>query len=260
MSNNQVSPETGQVYSAPPRGPLLPPATVDAVNTQTRLDVTEQIRRFHELYGGSDNTDQKGLAARKSLNYAKGPTLQQATRVRVGSIEYTIKFLGQIGLFGAENNYARVQLDVTQAVAGSDPDVDDYEPAVITYVNIPIENTYVQAEIQFDEDLETVNTYEPARLTNIIPPMNNPKVSVRVDNLKTGNIYIDSWLDVQLYTKHGEMWPYDIIYLSPKDYFYIGFHARNTRRLDYNVDCIIGEQYVPAAEVADQAMVAGLYS
>ena len=260
MSNNQISPETGQVYSAPVVGTAVPTATVDVINTQTSLDVTEQIQRFHELYGGSDNTDQKGLASSKSLNYAKGPTMQRATRVKVGSIIYTLKFVGQIGLFGAENNYARVQLDVTQAVRDTNVDIDSYEPAIITYVNIPTENTYVQAEIQFDEDLETINTYEPARITNIIPAMNNPKVSVRVDNLKTGNIYIDSWLEVQLYTKHGEMWPYDIIYLSPKDYFFIGFHARNTRRLDYNVDCIIGEQYVPAAEVADQTMVAELYS
>ena len=132
MSNNQVSPETGQVYSAPPRGPLLPPATVDAVNTQTSLDVTEQIRRFHELYGGSDNTVQKGLASSKSLNYAKGATLQQATRVKVGSIVYTLKFLGQIGLFGAENNYARVQLDVQNAI-GNQVDADGYEPATVSW-------------------------------------------------------------------------------------------------------------------------------
>jgi len=39
------------------------------------------------------------------------------------------------------------------------------------------------------------------------------------------------------------------MYLPPNDYFYIGFHARNTRRLPYNVECFIGVGYVSAKDV-----------
>ena len=254
MTSSQISKETGQVYSAPDTGPVIPTTVIDTVNSQTSLDVTDQIRRFHELYGGSDNTDQKGLAASKSLNYARGASRQRASRINVGVIVHTLKFVGQIGLFGAENAYARVQLDVKHTIEGQ-VDSDGYTSATISYLSDPLLNTYYEAMIYPNLDLTTVNTYEPADITDKITPLFDPKVSVRVDNLKVGNIYIDDWLEVQLYTKTGEMWPYDEMYLSPKDFFFIGFHARNTRRLDYNVDCIIGEHYLPAAQVTDQALI-----
>ena len=254
MTNSQISKETGQVYSAPDTGPAVPTSTIDAMNAQTSLGVTDQIRRYHELYGGSDSTDQKSLAASKSLNYAKGATKQRATQIKVGVIVHTLKFVGQIGLFGAENAYARVQLDLANQIGGQ-VDVDGYEPATISWISYPTVNTYEQAIIDPALDPVTVNTYEPATISDKIIPMFNPKVSVRADNLKTGNIYYDDWLDVQLYTKHGEMWPFDIMYLDPKDYFFIGFHARDFRRLDYNVDCIIGEEYLPAADVERQELI-----
>ena len=256
MTNSQISKDTGQVYSAPETGPAIPTSTIDAVNAQTSLGVTDQIRRYHELYGSSDSTDQRSLAASKSLNYAKGATKQRATRVKVGSIVHTLHFIGQIGLFGAENAYARVQLDIDHAVGGgAGVDTDGYEPATISWVNYPTVNTYEQAMIYPELDPITLNTYEPATITDSILPMFNPKVSVRADNLKTGNIYMDDWLEVQLYTKQGEMWPYDTMYLNPRDYFFIGFHARDTRRLDYNVDCIVGEQYLPASEIKEAELI-----
>jgi hypothetical protein len=46
-----------------------------------RVDVTDQIRQYNEIYGGSSNTQQGGLAASKSLNYSNAPTIQQAQRV-----------------------------------------------------------------------------------------------------------------------------------------------------------------------------------
>ena len=112
MTNSQISKDTGQVYSAPETGPAVPTATTDLLNSQNSVGVTDQIRKYHELYGGSDSTDQKSLAASKSLNYAKGASKQRATRIHVGVIIHTLKFVGQIGLFGAENSYARVQLDI----------------------------------------------------------------------------------------------------------------------------------------------------
>ena len=67
--------------------------------------------------------------------------------------------------------------------------------------------------------------------------------------LKTGNKYIDAWFDVRLYTKNREEHPYDKMYVRLNDFFYIGFHARNTRRLPYNVKCVIGQEYLSGAEV-----------
>ena len=100
-----------------------------------------------------------------------------------------------------------------------------------------------------DKDLVTENTYEPAQIVNSLASINNPYVGVSLANLKTGNKYIDAWFDVRLYTKAREEHPYDEMYLPVSDYFYIGFHARNTKRLPYNVECLIGTGYKPKNEV-----------
>ena len=34
----------------------------------------------------------------------------------------------------------------------------------------------------------------------------------------------------------------DSMYIRPRDFFYIGFHARNDRRLPYKIDCTVGQQ------------------
>ena len=72
-----------------------------------------------------------------------------------------------------------------------------------------------------------------------------------LSNLKTGNKYIDNWFDVRLYTSSREEHPYDRMYVRANDFFYIGFHARNTRRLPYNVECIVGNEYVSEENLTD---------
>ena len=62
----------------------------------------------------------------------------------------------------------------------------------------------------------------------------------RVTNIPRQLSYQDSWLDVRLYKKNRDEHPYDVLYVGTEDYFYIGFHARNTRRLAYNVSCMLG--------------------
>ena len=68
--------------------------------------------------------------------------------------------------------------------------------------------------------------------------------NVDLSNLKTNNKFIDNWFDVRLYNKNRKEHPYDKMFVRMTDYFYIGFHARNTKRLPYNVQCIIGNEYV----------------
>ena len=225
-----------------------------AASNQTRLDVTEQIQRIHQIYGGSDNTQQGGLAASKSLNYAQAPTMQRALPVTATVIPFTFHFVNQVGLFGAENMYVKVSIDI-QSAPINEPIINNYEAAQLYYPSEPIENTYEQAVLD-PQNYITVNTYEQAEISDDFPAFTNPKVKVDVKNLKTGNIYIDTWLDVMLYKKDGEMWPFDIIYLNPKDEFYLGFHARNTRHLPFNVDCTIGEEVVEASTLRAEEYIA----
>ena len=249
-----------------------------------RRSVTEQIQRYHELYGGSDNTQQGGLAASKSLNYAKAPTIQQAVPLKVTAIPYTFTFTGQVGLFGAENFYVKIDLDIKNAYNLQDGviiddyiiadieytpsnTVNDYQPAVIRddLDPPPTPNTQVNndrgvcagyvVDIVNDIPIIAYNCYMAANISDIIPTLDDPKLSVRLENIGTGNIYVDKWMETMVYKASEEMWGYDRIYLSPRDRFFVGFHARNTRHLPFNVKVIIGEEFIPAANVKERELV-----
>ena len=45
------------------------------------------------------------------------------------------------------------------------------------------------------------------------------------------------------------------MFIGPKDHFYIGFHARNTRRLTVNAECIIGEAYIDKSDINNQQLI-----
>jgi hypothetical protein len=153
-----------------------------------------------------------------------------------------------VGLFGAENVFVKVDLNIkdTGNLCFEEP---GWQCLKMTLGAFPVVNTYYTAVMDTGKDLTTVNTYEPAQIVNSLANINNPYVGVSLANLKTGNKYIDAWFDVRLYTKAREEHPYDEMYLPPSDYFYIGFHARNTKRLPYNVECLIGTGYKPKNEV-----------
>ncbi len=84
----------------------------------------------------------------------------------------------------------------------------------------------------------------------------DPLVSVDLNKIGVNNIYIDNWVDTMLYTRTKKMWGYDKMYIRPKDHFYIGIHARNTRQLPYNVEVTVGDQYLGSEFVVDKELIA----
>jgi hypothetical protein len=74
---------------------------------------------------------------------------------------------------------------------------------------------------------------------------------VDLTNLKTGNKYIDAWFDVTLYGKDKQPVEGDFLYTPTNSYFYLGFHARNTRRLPYNVDLKVGVEYLEYSDMTE---------
>ncbi len=212
------------------------------------MDVTQEILNNHLVYGASDNTAPGGLAASKSLNYAKGASIQKPVLENVSVVPRRLKYADTVGLFGAENVFIKVDLNIkdTGNLCFEEP---GWQCLKITLALPGVVNTYASAVMDPEKDLTIENTYEPAQIVNTLARINNPYIGVSLDNLKTGNKYIDAWFDVRLYTKAREEHPYDEMYLPPTDYFYIGFHARNTRRLPYNVECLIGTGYKPFNEV-----------
>ena len=248
------------------------------VEQAQRVDVTEQIRQYYQLYGGSDNTQAGGLAASKSLNYAPAPTLQQAQRVTTSGYPFTLKLAGSVGLMGAENYYVRVEVNLVTPL-NPEFEEDGWFPAALEYSDYPEVNTYVEAVIDFDNNLNIpdptqegtcvaymdpnnpgvfqFNCYQPALITNPIPLFWDPLVSVDLNNIGVNNIYIDNWLEPMLYTREKKMWGYDKMYIRPNDHFYIGVHARNTRHLPYNIDVTIGTEYKETADlIVDKDLIA----
>ena len=211
------------------------------------MDVTQSIERAILNMGGSGTTNPTYAASSKSLNYAKDKnTIQNAATERVTAIPYVLNYKDTVGLFGAENIFVKVQLNIqsaTSAFTNVNVPENTYYP-VWTFFEEGIENFYATAVFDFALDRTTVNDYEPAKISNDLSAFNKPYVRVDLTNLKTGNKFIDTWFDVRIYTKDREEYPYDTIYLGINDYIYLGFHARNTRRLPYNVQLEIGNEYL----------------
>ena len=264
------------------------------------MDVTAEILQNYITYGASDNTAPAGLSSSRSLNYASGPSIKRPDAIKIATIPYSLKYQDSVGLFGAENYFVKVtvNIDVTYVAACFEElfwkcavirDINDtstyyqqakidiesevptekeevvdqgyYYPEVTSGPPDYISDTYYPYAVGSGDDLDG-NTFGYSydeldyNFANIIPNKlsikSDPYFSVDLKNIKTGNIYIDNWLDTRLYTASQEEHPYDKMYVRANDCFYLGVHARNTRRLPYNIECIIGDEYQEFAELTDE--------
>ena len=223
------------------------------------MDVTPQILQHHRIYGASDNTNQGYVASSRALNYGKGPSIQRPENEKVTTIPRVLSFKDTVGLFGTENHFVRVSMNISNPILGCYSE-EGWECArfsgeIVTSDPYTFENNGAQpgqAYIDYDADTNTdgscgsditcINGYEPADIIgNSIPNLSSKYFRIELKNLKTGNIYIDNWLDVRLYNRAYDEHPYDVMYVKNHEPFYIGFHARNTKRLPYNIECTVGE-------------------
>ena len=212
---------------------------------ESARDVTQRILDRHIIYGASDNTNPEYYSSNKSLNYGTGGSITKPETERVTIIPFNLKYNDTVGLFGKENHFIRVNVAINKSVAYACFEEKDWSCAVIDTTLYPPENTYQSGFWDKNSDVGTVNEYDPAFVRrDTLAGKPDAYVSVDLNNLKTGNKYIDAWFDVRLYNKAREEHPYDKMYVRMNDFFYIGFHARNTRRLPYNVDCVIGKEYI----------------
>ena len=207
--------------------------------TGSATDVSTQVLHSHLIYGASDNTNPRGLSSCKALNYAQGPSIQRPIVDRVTTVPYTLNYVDSVGLFGVENCFVRVDLELQDYGQGCYEE-PKWDCAKITREDFTYD-WYEQAEIFLDQDLQVVNTYEPANINmSILLNVATAVISVDLINNKTGNKYVDDWLDVRLYTKNRQEHSYDRLYCGLRDHFYVGFHARNTRELPYDVSIVLG--------------------
>ena len=202
--------------------------------------------------GGSGTTNPAYYASSKSLNYAiTSNNINNSIGETVSAIPYTLSYKDTVGLFGAENIFIKVTLDIqsaTSAFINDERPENTYYP-VWTQNQVGTTNFYDTAVFDFRRDLNSVNNYAPARISNELSSYNNPYVRIDLNNLKTGNKYIDNWFDVRMYDRNKMEVEYDVMYVPIKYHFYLGFHARNTRRLPYNVEVTVGQEYLEYNEI-----------
>ena len=238
------------------------------------MNVTQEIRNNHIRYGASDNTAAYGTSSSKSLNYAKGASITNPAHENVIAAPYNAHYKDDIGLFGAENYFIKFTIDLVYSSlieeGEGEVDEDGYIPVTITgepynattNPGCPLEehpqpHSGGSCNPPFDSDgydevgwwkgLDipenvAVNDYYPARITNDLVTLWDSMARIDLTNLKTGNKYVDAWVDVRLYTSQREEHPYDQMWVRYDDFFYLGVHARNTRRLPYDINCIIGSR------------------
>lgn len=217
------------------------------------MDVTDAIQQINTKMGQGGNSLENSVSSNKSLNFAEGATIQKPTMTgTLTRLPYTFKFKGTTGLGGAENQFFQIDSDVKDYGVSDQVFEGPYLVAFIT-PGCDTDTYYDCALIDENKDLEPiVNTYEPAVISDNLVGINRPVFTVRLKNNGTGNQYVDNWLDVSLYTKQRFVHPEDGMIIFGKDKLYIGFHARNTRRLDYDVEVIVGEAFTSYYQLTDE--------
>ena len=229
------------------------------------MDVTNQILNQVRIQGGSDNTNPATIAAARVLNYAIGPNAVQAERHKITSVPWTIPFADKsIGL-GVDNFYVKFKLDVEEprfacfepagwecariSSSSFDPS-SDYDDAIM------LESLDNNDDGSCGLNYVCINTYEPAQMPNAqFYAQNKPRISIRVVNNGTGNMYVDKDFDVNLMQKSRRPIQEDEMWVTLNDEFYIVFHARNTKQIPYNVDLIIGEKVLNEEDIPQPAVL-----
>ena len=219
------------------------------------MNVTTEINNKRNSMGGGGSSRQDYLSASKSLNLSSaGNNINTAQPRLITAIPQSLSMKDSVGLFGPENKFFKLDIDIQGQItvfANVSTPENTYIP-VWTFDEEGIENDFFTAEMDFSLDRSNVNDFEPARATGELSKYNRPVVSVELINLKTGNHFVDNWLDVQLYGRDRQPAEYDRIYTDINSDVYIGFHARNTKRLPYNVSVIIGEEYLDYASLTNE--------
>ena len=223
---------------------------------ESAKDVTQRILDRRIIYGASDDTNPAYSSSNRSLNYAEGGSITKPENDRVSIIPFAINYNDTVGLFGKENHFVKVNVNIDPSVAFTCFEEEGWDCVYITEGPNTNAGVYANAIIDINKDLIEDNEYYPANSKgNFLAVKNDAYISVDLENLKTGNKYIDAWFDVRLYNKARQEHPYDKMYVRMNDFFYIGFHARNTRRLPYNVECVIGQEYISGVEPEQERYV-----
>lgn len=218
------------------------------------MDVTDQVLKHHLIYSSSDNTNQAYTSAGQCLNYANGASIQKPIVYGVSVFPFKIDLKGEIGLFGAENIFFKFKINAQDTgnfcvseegwvCADIDNSAQPVNPADSYTFNVGTASPG-QGYVDYDSpELDII--YEGAQL-NASTELGGTgfKYSFYLMNNKTGNIYVDSHVDGRIYGNDRQERPYELMYITTKEDVYVGIHARNTKRLQYDMTVFIAYETI----------------
>jgi len=217
------------------------------------MDVTTELLKQNQTYSASDNTNPDRYSSSRSLNYATGASITKAELAEVNVVPFSLQYSDAVGLYGVENHFIKVKLNIIGDIVNKEYMEPGYIKADIDFFETEADTGFVTSNLdQAGAELDV--GYSSAAT----PPLTLPAIgldaylSIDLRNLKTSNMYIDTNLDVRLYTSEHEEHPYDLMYIKPRDFFYVGVHARNTKRLPYNIQIDIGNEYRALESISDK--------
>ena len=133
------------------------------------MDVTNEVNKLIENMGGSGTTNPAYASTSKSLNYAKSRNnIHNAANEKITAIPYQLTYKDTVGLFGAENVFIKVQLNIQSASStftNIQTPENDYLP-VWTFAETGTTNFYDTAEFDFTTDTGSINDFDPSTISN----------------------------------------------------------------------------------------------
>jgi hypothetical protein len=220
------------------------------------MNVTTEILRQNNTYSASDNTNPDRYSSSKSLNYATGASISKAEVAEVNVVPFSLQYEDAVGLFGVENHFIKVKLNIIGDIVLKEYLEPGYIKADIDFYSEEDDTGYVTSSLD-----QAGAESDPGYSSAATPPLTLPAIgsdsylSVDLENLKASNIYNNSYLDVRLYTSENEEHPYDKMYIKPRDFFYVGIHARNTKRLPYKIQIDVGNEYKSLESIEDKSYI-----
>ena len=211
------------------------------------MNVTTEINIKRNSMGGSGSSRQEYLSSNKSFNLAAGGNnINNAAPMLVTAIPVDVSMKDTVGLFGSENNFVKINVDIKSTTSlFTSPGIveNDFEPVALKQ-DQDVENDFFTAFFDFTKDPNPVDQFDPAFLSNTLSGYYRPVISVELFNLGTGNRFVVNWLDVQLYSRDRQPIDVDKIFTDLSSDIFVGIHARNTKRLPYNVKVVVGAEYL----------------
>lgn len=214
-------------------------------------DITDQLNSSRNTYGGSDLTNPAYNAASKSLNLSSATnSIINATGVTISTIPFTITYEDSIGLFGAENYYTKINLNVIDT-GNQQIIVNDYI-GLTRSTDVALLNTYSAATEDELLDIAPVNDFDPASRELGIDELPELFITLELNNEGTGNIYNDKHIEANLYDSDFNIANYEDVLVNSKGEFYLGVHCYNTRRIPYKISVTIGESALVPDQMTDE--------